>query len=44
MMPPTDRLTGGLQLASQVVGIVSGVSSINVGGGMNIFNQKLPGY
>jgi hypothetical protein len=24
MMPPTDRLTGALQLTSQVVGIVSG--------------------
>ena len=41
MMPPTDRLTGGLQVASQVVSIATGVSGFNVGGGKNIFRQTI---
>ena len=28
MMPPTDRLTGALQLTSQLVGIGSGIATI----------------
>ena len=44
MMPPTNRLGGALQIASQVVGIASGVTGImgtNVGGGKNIFGTTL---
>ena len=28
MMPPTDRLTGALGIASQVIGMASGISTI----------------
>ena len=44
MLPPTNRLGGALQIASQVVGIASGVTGImgtNVGGGKNIFGTVL---
>ena len=32
-MPPTDRLSGALSIASTVVGIASNIKSLGIGGG-----------
>ena len=39
LMPPSDRLSGALQIASQVVGIVSGIQGLNLGGGAKVGEQ-----
>jgi hypothetical protein len=34
MMPPTNRLGGALQIASQVVGVATGMQTFAAGGGI----------
>ena len=43
LMPPTDRLSGALSIASTIVGIASGIGELNLGGAEKV-TEKFSGF